>query len=176
MKRICVFCGSSNGSDPKYIELANTVGNLIADHGYGLVYGGGKVGLMGAVANSVLAKKQDVIGVIPKSLVSAEVAHSGVTTLHVVGTMHERKKLMYDLSDAFLVLPGGMGTLDEMFEIITWAQLKYHHKPIYILNEFGFFDSLLQFVHHSSAQGFIKKEHLQLFKVIQKVEGVKEIF
>jgi uncharacterized protein (TIGR00730 family) len=175
MKKICVFCGSSNGRDPKFIELANNIGTLIGRNGWGLVYGGGKVGLMGAVANSVLSQKQDVIGVIPKSLMSAEVAHMGVTKLHVVETMHERKKLMYDLSDAFLVLPGGMGTLDEMFEIITWAQLKYHHKPIYILNEFGFFDSLLQFVHHSNDQGFIKSEHLQLFKVIQKVEDVMSI-
>ena len=175
MKKICVFCGSSNGNEAKFLELANQVGTLIGSLGWGLVYGGGKVGLMGAVANTVLAGKQEVIGVIPKSLMSAEVAHVGVTKLHVVETMHERKKMMYDLSDAFLILPGGMGTLDEMFEIITWAQLKYHHKPIYILNEFGFYDSLLQFVNHSSQHGFIKKEHLQLFKVIKNVEGVAEI-
>jgi uncharacterized protein (TIGR00730 family) len=112
MKKICVFCGSSNGRDPKFIELANNIGTLIGRNGWGLVYGGGKVGLMGAVANSVLSQKQDVIGVIPKSLMNAEVAHTGVTKLHVVETMHERKKLMYDLSDAFLILPGGMGTLD----------------------------------------------------------------
>jgi uncharacterized protein (TIGR00730 family) len=176
MKRLCVFCGSSNGRDPQYLDLAKTAGNMIADNGWGLVYGGGKVGLMGMIADTVLAKKLDVIGVIPKSLVSAEVAHHGLTALHVVGSMHERKKLMYDLSDAFLILPGGMGTLDEMFEIITWAQLKYHHKPIYILNEFGFYDSLLKFVNHSSDEGFIKKEHLQLFKVIEKVEGLSSIF
>lgn len=175
MKKICVFCGSSNGRDPKYIELANYVGTLIGEKGWGLVYGGGKVGLMGAAANAVMAKKQPVIGVIPKSLVSAEVAHTGVTTLHVVETMHERKKMMYDLSDAFLVIPGGMGTLDEMFEIITWAQLKYHQKPVYILNEFGFFDSLLQFINHSSDQGFIKKEHLQLFQVIEKAESLNAL-
>jgi uncharacterized protein (TIGR00730 family) len=176
MKKICVFCGSSNGRDPKYLDLANEVGSLIGGHGWGLVYGGGKVGLMGAVANAVMAKKQDVIGVIPKSLVSAEVAHTGVTALHVVGSMHERKKMMYDLSDAFLIIPGGMGTLDEMFEIITWAQLKYHSKPIYILNEFGFYNSLIEFINHSSQQGFIRPEHLQLFKVIEKVEGLEPIF
>lgn len=175
MKKLCVFCGSSNGRDPKYIELANYVGSLIGEHGWGLVYGGGKVGLMGAAANAVMAKNQPVIGVIPKSLVSAEVAHTDVTTLHIVGSMHERKKLMYDLSDGFLIIPGGMGTLDEMFEIITWAQLKYHQKPIFILNEFGFFNSLLEFINHSSQQGFIKPEHLKLFKVIEKADDLKSI-
>lgn len=106
MKKICVFCGSSNGRDQKYIELAAHVGSLIGDRGWGLVYGGGKVGLMGAAANAVLAKQQPVVGVIPQSLVSAEVAHSGVTKLHIVASMHERKKMMYDLSDAFLIIPG----------------------------------------------------------------------
>jgi len=175
MKKICVFCGSTNGRDQKYLDLATEVGNLIGGHGWGLVYGGGKVGLMGAVANAVLANKQDVIGVIPKSLVSAEVAHTGVTDLRIVGTMHERKKMMYDLSEAFLIIPGGMGTLDEMFEIITWAQLKYHSKPIYILNEFGFYNSLLQFINYSSEQGFIKPEHLNLFKAINSVDDLKII-
>ncbi len=175
MKKICVFCGSSNGRNPQYLELANYVGSLIGEHGWGLVYGGGKVGLMGAVANAVMAKKQEVIGVIPKSLVSAEVAHTEVTKLHVVANMHDRKKMMYDLSDAFLIIPGGMGTLDEMFEIITWAQLKYHSKPIYILNEFGFYNSLLQFINYSSEQGFIKPEHLNLFKVINTVDDLKNL-
>lgn len=174
MKKVCVFCGSSNGRDPKFVELATAVGSLMGENGWGLVYGGGKVGLMGAVANAVLAKKQDVIGVIPKTLVSAEVAHTGVTTLHVVGSMHERKKMMYDLSDAFLIIPGGMGTLDEMFEIITWAQLKFHQKPIYLLNEFGFYNSLIEFVNHSSQQGFIKPEHLQLFKTLNNIEELKQ--
>lgn len=175
MKKLCVFCGSSNGRDPKYIELANYVGSLIGEQGWGLVYGGGKVGLMGATANAVMVKNRPVVGVIPKSLVSAEVAHTGVTTLHVVDSMHERKKLMYDLSDAFLIIPGGMGTLDEMFEIITWAQLKYHQKPIFILNEFGFYNSLIEFVNHSSQQGFIKPEHLNLFKVIDKADDLINI-
>ena len=173
MKNICVFCGSSPGLDPQFMELAKVVGALIAESGCGLVYGGGKVGLMGAVADAVLAKKQEVIGVIPKSLMSAEVAHTGVSKLHVVESMHDRKKLMYDLSDAFLILPGGMGTLDEMFEIITWAQLKYHNKPIYLLNEFGFYNSLIEFVNFSSEQGFIKPQHLGLFKVVDNFENLK---
>lgn len=175
MKKICVFCGSANGNNPKYIELAKQVGELIASRNIGLVYGGGKVGLMGAVADTVLVKKQEVIGVIPESLMTAEVAHAGLTQLHVVKGMHERKLMMYNHSDAFLILPGGMGTLDEMFEIITWAQLKYHNKPIYLLNEFGFFDSLINFIHHSSDQGFIRKEHLQLFKVLKNAEDILTI-
>ncbi len=170
MKRLCIFCGSANGNSEKYIEQARAIGKLIANQNVGLVYGGGKVGIMGAVANSVLENKGEVIGVIPKSLVTAEVAHHEVTQLHIVDDMHSRKKMMYDLSDAFLILPGGMGTLDEMFEILTWSQLGLHRKPIYILNEFGFYDSLLDYIRHSHSEGFIKKEHLGLINEIKNVE------
>lgn len=175
MKKICVFCGSSDGKSSKYLDLGKAVGELIAKNNCGLVYGGGKVGIMGAVANSVLENGGEVIGVIPKSLVSKEVAHFEVTKLHVVESMHERKKMMYDFSEAFLVLPGGMGTLDEMFEILTWAQLKLHSKPVYILNEFGFYDSLIQFLQTACEQGFIREEHLKLFQVINKIDAITNL-
>jgi uncharacterized protein (TIGR00730 family) len=166
MKRICVFCGSSNGNSEKYLKLAEQVGQVIAKKNLGLVYGGGNVGLMGAVAHAASQKGSEVIGVIPKSLMTREMADFEVGQLHVVENMHERKRMMYDFSDAFLILPGGMGTLDEMFEITTWAQLGLHQKPIYILNEFGFYDHLIQFIQHSNQEGFIRSEHLDLFKVI----------
>lgn len=179
MKRLCVFCGSAKGSNQKnpnrYIEQALRVGELIAEQKIGLVYGGATVGVMGALANAVLEKGGDVVGVIPKSLIEYEVAHYKVTKLHIVEDMHERKRMMYDFSDAFLVLPGGMGTLDEMFEILTWSQLKLHSKPIYILNEFGFYDSLLEYIRHSHNEGFIKKEHLQLLQELKKAEDVLNI-
>ena len=175
MKKICVFCGSSGGKDKKYLDLAKRVGEVITQKNFGLVYGGGNVGLMGMVAHTVLKNNKEVIGVIPKSLTNREMADFSITQLHIVETMHERKKMMYDLSDAFLVIPGGMGTLDEMFEILTWAQLKFHNKPVYILNEFGFYTDLIKFVNHSSEQGFIKKEHLQLFQVIEKAEDLLKI-
>jgi uncharacterized protein (TIGR00730 family) len=166
MKRICVFCGSSKGNSEKYIQLAEKVGKIIADKNYGLVYGGGNVGLMGAVANAAVSNGSEVIGVIPKNLMTREMAHFEVSKLHIVEDMHERKRMMYDFSDTFLILPGGMGTLDEMFEIITWAQLGLHNKPIYLLNEFGFFDNLVQFVQHSNKEGFIRDQHMSLFSVI----------
>lgn len=175
MKRICVFCGSANGITDRYLNQARIVGQFIADQKIGLVYGGATIGVMGAVANAVLEKSGDVVGVIPKNLVEYEVAHYKVTKLHIVEDMHERKRMMYDFSDAFLVLPGGMGTLDEMFEILTWSQLKLHTKPIYILNEFGFYNSLLEYIQHSHNEGFIKKEHLSLLKEIKNIEELLPI-
>ena len=166
MKRICVFCGSSKGNSEKYIQLAEKVGQIIAKKNQGLVYGGGNVGLMGAVANAASKNGSEVIGVIPKSLMTREMADFEVGQLHVVENMHERKRMMYDFSDAFLILPGGMGTLDEMFEITTWAQLGLHQKPIYLLNEFGFYDHLIQFIQLSNKEGFIRDQHLDLFQVI----------
>ncbi len=172
MKRVCVFCGSATGKNEKYLQLATRVGEIIASHRHELVYGGGRVGLMGAVADSVMKHGSRVIGVIPKTLMTKEVAHEDVSQLYVVEGMHERKKMMYDLSDAFLVIPGGMGTLDEMFEILTWAQLKLHHKPIYLLNEGGFYDHLIAYVKHSAAEGFIRPEHVNLFQVISSTEDI----
>ena len=175
MKRICVFCGAANGKSDKYLNQAKVVCQLIANQKIGLVYGGATIGVMGAVANAVLENAGDVVGVIPKNLIEFEVAHYKVTKLHIVEDMHERKRMMYDFSDAFLVLPGGMGTLDEMFEILTWSQLKLHSKPIYILNEFGFYDSLLDYIRHSHQEGFIKKEHLTLINELKKPEDILKI-
>ncbi len=175
MKRLCVFCGSAKGNSERYIKQARQVGELLAKNNIGLVFGGGKVGIMGAIADSVMAGNGHVIGVIPESLVSAEVAHHEISKLHIVSDMHARKKMMYELSNAFLVLPGGMGTLDEMFEILTWSQLGLHKKAIYILNEFGFYDSLLQYVRHSNAEGFIRDEHLQLITEIKSVADISSI-
>lgn len=176
MKRLCVFCGSAAGKTEKYMQLATRVGELIATHRHELVYGGGRVGLMGAVADSVMKNGSRVIGVIPKNLMTKEIAHEDVSQLYVVENMHERKKMMYDLSDTFLVIPGGMGTLDEMFEILTWAQLKLHHKPVYILNEFGFYDELLAFLKKSSDEGFIRPEHLKFLTVIDSIEKLVSVF
>lgn len=170
MKRICVFCGAAKGNSGSYTDLARTVGKHIAQQKMGLVYGGGKVGLMGTLADAALENHGEVIGIIPRALVNAEVAHTKITKLHIVESMHARKKMMYDLSDAFLILPGGMGTLDETFEILTWAQIGIHKKPVYILNEFGFFHSLLGFLRHSHNEGFIKKEHLELLTELHSVD------
>ncbi|AGH96036.1 TIGR00730 family Rossman fold protein [Pseudobdellovibrio exovorus] len=175
IKRLCVFCGSANGNSPRYLQQAQSVGRLIAEHGVGLVYGGATVGVMGEIANAVLEKNQEVIGIIPNCLLEKERAHYKVSKLHIVETMHDRKRMMYDLSDAFLVLPGGMGTLDEMFEILTWSQLKLHSKPIYLLNEFGFYDHLLQYLEHSHNEGFIRAEHKGLLRVLNTQEDVRKI-
>ncbi|MBC7540268.1 MAG: TIGR00730 family Rossman fold protein [Bacteriovorax sp.] len=172
MKRLCVFCGSADGLSPAYLEMANKLGKLMAQKEIALVYGGASIGVMGAIADSVLAHGGLVIGVIPKTLVDYEIAHKGLTELHIVEDMHQRKKLMYDKSDAFLSLPGGMGTLDEMFEILTWSQLKLHSKRCFIYNFFGFYDSLLAYLDHSHKEGFIKTQHLSMLEVIKDEPGL----
>ena len=159
MTRICVFAGSSAGVRPDYRGAASELGTVMAARGIELVYGGAHVGLMGAVADAALAGGGRVTGVIPKALVDREVAHSGLTELRVVTSMHQRKALMADLSDAFIALPGGWGTLDEMFEILTWAQLKIHRKPCGLLNVQGYFDRLLSFLDHTVEQGFVRREY-----------------
>lgn len=159
MKRIAVYCGSATPEDPRYIELAGAVGRTLAERGIGVVYGGGKLGLMGAVADSALAAGGEVIGVIPEALVNSEVAHRGCTELHVVSGMHERKLAFTNLSDGFLTIPGGVGTMDELWEAVSWAQLGYHAKPVGLLNAFGFYDQLLAFNHHMIAVGFIRPAH-----------------
>lgn len=175
MKKLCVFCGSAAGNHPKYVELGTEIGEMLVKNKTGLVYGGASIGLMGAIADSVLKNGGEVIGVIPKALVDYEVAHSGLSKLFVVDDMHQRKKLMYDNADAFLTLPGGMGTLDEMFEVLTWTQLKYHQKPSYILNFEGFYDSLLSYLRHSTTEGFIKGEHLHLLKELRSTEALEKL-
>jgi uncharacterized protein (TIGR00730 family) len=147
--RICVFCGSSVGAHPKYLAEAKSLGQQMAEGGWSLVYGGTSVGLMGALADTVLAGGAEVIGVLPQALQDREIAHRGLTNLHLVGSMHERKALMASLSDAFIALPGGYGTLDEFFEIVTWAQLKIHSKPCVLINTDGYYDFLLQFLEHA---------------------------
>lgn len=159
MKSVCVFCGSSVGNHPAYIEVATDLATAIAERGIRLVYGGGRVGLMGIIADAVLAAGGEVIGVIPRSLQQKEIAHRGLTELRVTGSMHERKALMEQLSEGFIALPGGFGTLDEFCEIVTWSQLGYHAKPIGMLDANGYFDTLRAFFDHSVSQGFVRDEH-----------------
>lgn len=159
LRRICVYCGSSSGTDPVHRTAAHDLGAFLAQHGIGVVYGGGHVGLMGALADGALSQKGEVIGVIPRSLMEKELGHGGVTELHVVSSMHERKQLMVDLSDGFIALPGGFGTLDELFETLTWLQLSFHDKPVGILNVDTFFGGLIDFIAHMSQSGFLKPEH-----------------
>jgi uncharacterized protein (TIGR00730 family) len=165
LARVCVFCGSKVGARPTYLAQAESVGRLLASEGIGLVYGGGRVGLMGAVADAALAANGTVTGVIPEALVAAEVAHGALADLRIVGSMHERKKLMADLADAFVALPGGFGTFDELFEIVTWAQLGLHAKPIGLLNVDGYFDPLLGLVRGAVAEGFVADQHAGLLYV-----------
>ncbi|RJT25241.1 TIGR00730 family Rossman fold protein [Chakrabartia godavariana] len=159
MKRIAVYCGSATPADPVYIETARLVGRTLAEKGIGVVYGGGRLGLMGAVADSALEAGGEVIGVIPEALVGSEVAHKGCTELHVVPGMHERKRMFTDLSDGFLTIPGGVGTMDELWEAISWAQLGYHAKPVGVLNAAGFYDKLIEFNEHMISVGFIREQH-----------------
>jgi uncharacterized protein (TIGR00730 family) len=162
LNRVCIFCGSSPGGQPAYVEAARQVGALLAHRGLGLVYGGGRVGLMGAVADAALAEGGEVIGVIPSSLAQKEIAHESLTEMRVVNSMHERKAQMAELSDCFLALPGGFGTLDEFFEVVTWAQIGIHNKPCGLLNVAGYFDPLLALVDHALAERFVRPEHRSL--------------
>lgn len=157
MKRLCVFCGSSLGDDPIYLAGARDLGRALVAGGLGLVYGGATVGLMGAIADAVLAAGGEAIGVIPHTLVAREIAHPGLTTLHVVETMHQRKALMADLADGFIALPGGIGTLEEFCEILTWAQLGVHAKPCGVLDIGGYYAPLLHLFDHMAARGFMPR-------------------
>jgi uncharacterized protein (TIGR00730 family) len=163
-RRICVFCGSSVGTKAKYLAEAKSLGRQIAGGGWGLVYGGTSIGLMGATADAALAEGVEVIGVLPQALQDREIAHRGLTKLHLVGSMHERKALMASLSDAFIALPGGYGTLDEFFEIVTWAQLNIHSKPCVLINTDGYYDFLLRFLDHAVRDGFVRPANLRLMQ------------
>lgn len=165
MQRLCVFTGSSPGGDPAYAAAAGELGRALAGHGIGLVYGGASVGLMGAVADAALEAGAEVVGVIPQTLVDREIAHPGLSELRVVGSMHERKALMAELTDAFVALPGGAGTLEELFEVWTWAQLELHTKPIGLLNVDGFYAPLLAMVDHMIDEGFLKPPYRDLLLV-----------
>jgi uncharacterized protein (TIGR00730 family) len=169
---ICVFCGSSMGAGTRYVETARELGSAIATRKHRLIYGGGNVGLMGIIADTVLEKNGEVIGVIPDFLVKREVGHSGLTRLEIVNTMHERKKRMADLSDAFVAIPGGIGTLDELAEILTWKQLGLIHQPIAILNVYNFFDPLISQLTHMVQEGFLKKENFSSIFITQDTDDL----
>ena len=159
MNRLAVYCGSATPRDPRYIALAREVGETLAARGIGVVYGGGKLGLMGALADGALAAGGEVIGVIPEGMVRAEVANLACTELRIVQTMHERKAAFTELSEGFLTLPGGVGTMDELWEAVSWAQLGYHEKPVGLLNAFGFYDGLIAFNRHMVEVGFVRPVH-----------------
>ncbi|HTM20480.1 MAG TPA: TIGR00730 family Rossman fold protein [Kofleriaceae bacterium] len=159
MQRICVFCGSNTGGRPSYAALARALGGELARRKIGLVFGGGRVGLMGAIADATLEAGGEVIGVIPRALATKELAHDRVTTLHVVDSMHQRKAKMAELADGFIALPGGLGTLEELFEVLTWAQLGIHAKPVGLLDADDYYAPLLHFLDHARDHGFIRPEH-----------------
>jgi uncharacterized protein (TIGR00730 family) len=159
MKRICVFCGSNFGSRPDYREAAIALADTLADRGLALVYGGASVGLMGVIADAMLGRGAEVVGVIPRPMVSRELAHKGLTQLRLVSSMHERKAVMADLSDGFIAMPGGFGTLEEFFETVTWGQLGIHAKPFGLLNVRNYFDGLLEFLDHCVGERFLQPRH-----------------
>ena len=159
MKRLAVYCGSASPEDPRYLELARDVGAGLAERGIGVVYGGGRLGLMGAVASGALDAGGEVIGIIPEALASSEVANHDCTELHTVSGMHERKQKFTDLSDGFVTIPGGVGTMDELWEAVSWAQLGYHHNPVGLLNAFGFYDELIAFNRKMAEVGFVRPVH-----------------
>jgi uncharacterized protein (TIGR00730 family) len=165
MGRVCVFCGSSPGAEPDYAQAARHLGQMLAARHIGLVYGGSNVGLMGSVASAVLAAGGDVIGVIPRGLFDRQIAHTGLSDLRVVETMHERKALMAELADGFIALPGGYGTLEELFEVLTWGQLGLHQKPSGLLNVRGYFDQLVGFLNHLVDQQFLEVEHRSMLLI-----------
>lgn len=174
MQRVCVFCGSNSGQQPAYREAARRMGQTLAQNGLGLVYGGGKVGLMGALADAALEQGAEVIGIIPQALFEKEVAHPGLSELRVVASMHERKALMADLADGFVALPGGFGTLEEFCEILTWSQLGIHQKPMGLLNTAGFYTPLLGMFDHAMQEGFVRPEHRQMILVDENPAGLLE--
>jgi len=174
-KSIAVFCASASGASPVYREAACELGRRIAERSYGLVYGGASVGTMGALADAALAAGGKVVGVIPGVIIDLEIAHPGLTELHIVGTMHERKALMAERADAFIALPGGYGTLDEFIEIVTWAQLRIHAKPSVMVNVGGYYDPLLRFFDHAVEAGMIKQENRSLVQVARDASEALEI-
>ena len=174
MKRIVVFCGSSSGTDPVFEARAYETGKLLANLGIGLVYGGARVGLMGAVADGALAHGGEVIGVLPRFLSGKEIGHSGLTDLIVVDTMHERKTKMHELSDGVIALPGGFGTMEEVFEMVTWGQLGLHRKPVGVLNVDGFYNDLNELLQTMVTKGFLKKENQRMLLFADTIEELLE--
>jgi uncharacterized protein (TIGR00730 family) len=176
MNRLCVYCGSSIGSGLTYIEAAKELAELLVANGTDLVYGGSHRGIMGVIADTVLDSGGKAIGVIPQALVDKEVAHSGLSKLHVVKSMHERKSLMAVLSDGFVAMPGGYGTLEEIIEVLTWGQLQFHNKPCGLLNIGGYFDHLLQYLDHATREGFLRPEHREMLLVAATPAELLDLF
>ena len=172
MNRLAVYCGSASPADPRYIELARDVGHGLAERGIGVVYGGGRLGLMGAVASGALEAGGEVIGVIPDALANSEVANRDCTELYTVSGMHERKQRFTDLSDGFVTIPGGVGTMDELWEAVSWAQLGYHQKPVGLLNAFGFYDHLIAFNRHMAEVGFVRPAHAGIIIADDTLNGL----
>jgi len=172
MKRLAVYCGSATPTDPVYIDSARAVGRTLAERGIGVVYGGGRLGLMGAIADSALEAGGEVIGIIPTALVTAEVAHRRLTELHVVDTMHQRKQAFTDLSDGFINLPGGTGTMDELWEALSWAQIGYHAKPVGLLNVAGYYDHLIAFYEKMGEVGFLRQQHRGILLIDETLDGL----
>ena len=176
MKRLCVYCGSSSGGKPDYARVARQLAHAMVSRNIGLVYGGASVGIMGEIANAVLEEGGNVIGVIPKRLFAKEIAHTGITELREVGSMHERKSLMADLSDGFIALPGGFGTIEEILEIITWSQLGMHRKPCGLLNVCRYYDKLIEFLDHAVSEQFIKTSHRSTILIDESPDALLEKF
>lgn len=174
ISHVCVYCGSSNRVDPVYKDAATALGALIAAQGWHVVYGGGRVGLMGLVADSALKHGADVVGIIPEHIQSREIEHTDLTELHIVDSMHTRKQMMVDRADAFVVLAGGLGTLDEFFELVTWKQLGLHDKPIVLVNINGYWTKLLEAIGHIADAGFMRAEDLSTFQVVERLEDIPE--
>jgi uncharacterized protein (TIGR00730 family) len=176
LSSVCVFCGSNGGADPAYVAAAEAVGAGLAQRGISIVYGGGRVGLMGALADSARAAGGEVVGVMPQALVDREIGHTGIDDLHVVDTMHERKALMVELADAFIALPGGIGTLEELFEVYTWAQLGIHAKPLALLDVAGYYKPLAAFLDHAVTERFLRPESRAMLAVADSLEDVLDAF
>mgnify|MGYP003633593302 FL=1 len=176
MARICVYCGSNSGLRPSYAKAARELARVLVANNFGLVYGGADKGIMGIIANAVLAAGGEVHGVIPRALQDKEIAHRSLTALHVVASMHERKSMMADLSDGFIAMPGGFGTLEEIIEILTWGQLQFHRKPCGLLNVDGYFDDLLSYLDHAVEEGFLRPENRQMLLCDVTAEGLLRQF
>ena len=174
MKKLCVFTGAATGSDPRFAEAAHQLGQILGSRNLGLVYGGGKSGLMGKIADAVIASDGHATGIIPKFLDNVEIAHRGLNDLHVIDTMHERKNMMYDLADGFIIMPGGLGTLDETMEIITWRQLGLHRKPIIIANLYGYWDHMLLLFQNIIDEGFMHHGHTGHFEHVRDMDELAD--
>ncbi len=175
MKKLCVFTGAATGSNPRFAEAAQQLGQILAARNLGLVYGGGKSGLMGKIADAVIASGGHATGIIPKFLDNVEIAHQGLTCLHIIDTMHERKNMMYNIADGFIVMPGGLGTLDETMEIITWRQLGLHRKPIIIANLYGYWDHMLLLFQNIIDEGFMHHGHTGHFEQVNDMDELADL-